>query len=207
MPIAAATLFPSSIRSCSRRPRSPKPCSSANEGQWGSPVRALTLFTEALKISLDHWAGRASSSATALRPEATIMSAASFTTENGVAVGSNGPIHVAVSSSYCTRVSECRVPRQDLLATQAVLRGKNRAAIKQVADRSDGFLRLRGLGADDAELALRQIRGIRGGAQPGSEIMLAGDAEAQLVEGLGMRGPAHKGVDFRHPRQVGGIQT
>ena len=73
-----------------------------NARQCGSSVSAATELTEALKISFDHCAGLASSRATALRPEATIQSAAVFTSENGVLVGSNGPSQVAVSSSYCT---------------------------------------------------------------------------------------------------------
>jgi len=68
-----------------------------------------------MKISFDHCAGRASSSATAFRPEEVMSSAASFTSAKGVLVGSNGPIHVAVSSSYCTCVSVWRVPLMNVV--------------------------------------------------------------------------------------------
>jgi hypothetical protein len=47
-------------------------------------VSAATPFTVALKISFDHWAGRKSGSASALRPERTSSAATSSTAPNGV---------------------------------------------------------------------------------------------------------------------------
>ena len=63
-------------------------------------VSAQTLFTDAFqRPRFDHCAGRASCSASAFSPEALISAANSSTISNGVFVGSNGPIQVAVFSS------------------------------------------------------------------------------------------------------------
>jgi len=47
-------------------------------------VSAATPLTVALKMSFDHCAGRRSGSASAFSPAATIVSAMSWTTPNGV---------------------------------------------------------------------------------------------------------------------------
>ena len=59
-------------------------------------------------MSFDHCAGRRSGSASAFRPDSTIVSAISRTRSNGVS--SYGPSHVSVSRMYSTCVSEWRVP-------------------------------------------------------------------------------------------------
>ena len=65
-------------------------------------------------MSFDHCAGRRSGSASAFRPEATIVSAISCTRSNGVS--SYGPSQVSVSRMYSTCVSECRVPLMNVTA-------------------------------------------------------------------------------------------
>src|SRR5581483_10586589 len=109
------TGFPSALSCWSRCPRFEACSSSAKCGECGNPVSAETPFTEELKISFDHCAGRASCNASALSPPAAIRSAASFTIAYGVSLGSNGPIQVAVSSSYCTCVSLWRVPLMNVV--------------------------------------------------------------------------------------------
>ena len=77
---------------------------------YSQPAPDPTQATNQDRITPDVWLTRAASkglfnayyetNATAFSPEAQIRSAASCTIAKGVCVGSNGPIHVVVSSSY-----------------------------------------------------------------------------------------------------------
>ena len=125
-------------------------------GECGSSVSAETPLTEALKISFGPLRGTRILQRLRLSGrKRLIKSAASFTSANGVWRGSNGPIQVAVSSSYCTmRVAvpraahesgaandlAARVLGDDLFASQPILRGENRALIEIVcATGADGL--------------------------------------------------------------------
>ena len=176
IPAAFATCFPSSINSCNRCPR-PENCdSSAKCGECGNPVSADTPLTDALKISFDHWAGRASCSASAFRPPALIKSAASFHKRiRGVArlewadpcCRIEFQLHMRVAM-LCAAHKSCapndlsaRVSRDDLFAAKPVLRRDHRALIETVADQRDRVLHLRRFGGHDAEFAIGQLIRLR----------------------------------------------
>ena len=98
------------MSACTSDPSSP----SAKWKSCGSPVSAATVFTVALKMSFDHWAGRRSGNASAFRP-AERMSSATASASASV-VPRYGPIHVAVSSTYWTWSSAWRVPLMNVTA-------------------------------------------------------------------------------------------
>ena len=83
----------------------------------GRPVSAATALTVALKISFDHCAGRRSSNASAFSPAERINSATDSASA-GV-VSRYGPIQVAVSSTYSTCESSCRVPLMKVTAERS----------------------------------------------------------------------------------------
>ena len=78
-------------------------------------MSAATVFTVALKISFDHWAGRRSGKARARSPDSTSSASISCACSN-VVVPANGPSHVSVSSSYSTCASEWRTPLMKVTA-------------------------------------------------------------------------------------------
>ena len=138
------------------------------------------MLTVALKISFDHCAGRRSSNASAFSPDATISSATACASA-GV-VPRAGPIQVAVSSTYSTCVSSCRVPlmnvtdgqlapvavaADDLVGADPVLHGHHDRLGPVTRQARGDRVEVEALAGDDHELRLGQLVGRRGGGERG----------------------------------------
>ena len=106
MPCAAATALPSSTSPETTARRSGR----SHTRPWVSPVRAPIGLVAALKITLRHWPGRASSTATAGIPARVQASASGSIASTAIGRGSNGPKVVSPLTSHCTTPGSSSLP-------------------------------------------------------------------------------------------------
>ena len=178
-------------------------------------MSAAVGLTAALKMSFDHCAGRRSGSASAFSPDATIVSAMSCTTANGVS--SYGPSQVSVSRMYSTCVSEWRVPLMkvtpETIGQAPCARTTSSAPIplrtvtivasgKRPSSARTAALEARRLRRDDRDVELRELGRIVRRGHLRLVLGLSGHAKAVLVERLRVFAASREHRDLAHAGQM-----